>query len=131
MLISRRFRNLLLGAVFVCALSLTVPHFAATTSDAYKLAIVTANRTPQFAETLGTPVTEAWFSEGKIEFGNSATAKLLIPVRGRIRSGNLRALAIKNGGSWRLTELTLELSQPDKQIDLLSKAGNPSFGSQR
>lgn len=35
-LISRRLRNLLLKAVLVCVLILTVPHFAATNSDAYR-----------------------------------------------------------------------------------------------
>jgi len=129
--ISSRFRNLLLGAVLVIVLMLTVPHFAVTTSGAYKLAVATAHQTPQFREALGIPVTEAWFSEGKEELGNPARAELLIPVRGPIRSGNLKALAIKDSGRWRLTELTLELSQPDKHIDLLSNAGGPSDDGSR
>jgi hypothetical protein len=93
----------------------------ATTSGAYKLAVETAHQTPHFTEILGTPVTEAWFSEGEEQWGNPATAEMLIPVRGRMRSGNLRARAIKNGGRWRLTELTLELTQPDESINLLAK----------
>jgi hypothetical protein len=119
--LSARSRNLLFGAAFVIALMLTVPHFMATTSGAYKLAVATAHQSPQFTEALGNPVAEAWFSEGKEEWGNPARAAMLIPVRGRMRKGNLRARAIKDGGRWQLTELTLELTQPDEHIDLLSK----------
>jgi len=118
---SARSRNLLMGAALVILLMLTVPHFVATTSGAYKLAVETSNQALHFTEALGTPVTEAWFSDGKEQWGNPATAEMLIPVRGRMRSGNLRARAIKNGGRWRLTELTLELTQPDESIDLLAK----------
>jgi hypothetical protein len=126
-----RFRNLLLGAVLVLVLMLAVPYFIGTTSGAYKLAIAMAHQTPQFRESLGTPVTEAWFSDGKLVWGNPATAEMMIPVRGRMRRGNLRALAIKDGGRWRLTELTLELSQPDKHIDLLANAERPSDDGHR
>jgi hypothetical protein len=100
---------------------LTVPHFMATTSGAYKLAVATAHQSPRFRETLGDPVTEAWFSEGKEEWGSPAKAEMLIPVQGRIRRGNLRVRAIKDGGRWRLLELALELTQPDEHIDLLPK----------
>jgi hypothetical protein len=119
---SGRLPKLLWGAVIVVILMLTVPHFVATTSGAYKLAVTTAHQSPRFRETLGDPVTEAWFSEGKEELGNSATAEMLIPVQGRIRKGNLRARATKDAGIWRMTELTLELTQPDERIDLLPKA---------
>lgn|SRR5260370_24560163 len=126
---SAKLRKLLLGAALVLVLMLTVPHFIATTSGAYKLAVATAHQTPQFREALGSPVTEAWFCDGKEVWGNPATAEFMIPVRGRMRRGNLRALAIQDGGRWRLTELTLELSKPDEHIDLLSNAGRPSGDS--
>jgi hypothetical protein len=100
---------------------LTVPHFVATTSGAYKLAVATAHQKDEFTQTLGPPITEAWFSEGKEMWSNPATAEMLIPVRGQTRRGNLRARAIKDGGQWRLTELTLELTSPDEHIDLLGK----------
>lgn len=118
---SPRSRKLLWGGALVLILMFTAPHFMATTSGAYKLAVATAHQSPQFTEALGNPVAEAWFSEGKEEWGNPARAEMLIPVRGRMRKGNLRARAIKDGERWRLTELTLELMQPDEYIDLLSK----------
>jgi len=118
---SARSRRLLWGGALVLILMLTVPHFMATTSGAYKLAVATAHQSPQFGEALGNPVAEAWFSEGREEWGNPAKAEMLIPVQGRMRRGNLRAHASKDGGRWRLTELTLELTQPDEHIDLLSK----------
>jgi hypothetical protein len=105
-------RNLLVGAVVVAVLMFTAPHFMATTSGAYKLAVATAHQSPQFREALGTPVTEAWFSEGTIKLGNSADAKLLIPVRGPKQNGSLRVQAAKDDGGWRLRELTLELERP-------------------
>ena len=94
----------------------------ATTSGAYKLAVATAHQNTQFTQTLGPPIKEAWFSEGKQVWSNPATAEMLIPVRGQMRSGNLRARAIKEAGQWRLTELMLELASPDERIDLLGKA---------
>jgi hypothetical protein len=98
---------------------LTVPHFMATKSGAYKLAIATAHQSPQFTDAPGTPVTEAWFSEGKEEWGDPARAMLMVPVEGPKRHGNLQVLAVKDDGRRRLMELTLELTQPDDHIDLL------------
>jgi hypothetical protein len=117
--LSARVRKLLWGVAVVLTLMLTVPHFMATGSGPYKLAVTTAHQSPRFKEMLGEPITEAWFSEGKEEFGNPATDEMLIPVQGRMRRGNLRVRAVKDGGRWRLTELKLELAQPDEQIDLL------------
>jgi hypothetical protein len=116
---SARLRRFLIAAAIIIVLMLTLPHFLATTSGAYKLAVVTAHRAPQFTQTLGPPIAEAWFSEGRQVWSSPATAEMLIPVRGQIRSGNLRARAIKDGGQWRLTELMLELASPDERIDLL------------
>jgi hypothetical protein len=118
---SPRTRNLLLGAVLVVMLMFTAPHFMATMSGAYKLAVATAHQSPEFREALGTPVTEAWFSEGTMQLGNSADAKLLIPVRGPKQNGSLRVQAVKDDGVWRLRELTLELERPGESIDLLSR----------
>jgi hypothetical protein len=116
---SPKIRNLSLGAALVVVLMLTVPHYMATNSGAYKLAVATAHQSPQFGQALGSPVTEAWFSEGKEQFGDPATATLIVPVQGRNRQGNLRAQAVKDAEGWRLTELTLELTHPDESIDLL------------
>jgi hypothetical protein len=117
-----RFRRILLGAAVFIVLMFTVPHFMATTSGAYKLAVATAHGAPRFTDVLGAPVREAWFSEGKV-FGDPATAELLIPVQGSKRVGSLRVAAIKGDGHWRLTKLILELAQPDERIDLLPRAG--------
>jgi len=117
---SRRLRNLSVGAAVVFVLMLTVPHFIARSSGAYKLAIATAKRTPQFTETLGTPIKEAWFSEGSTKYENPAQATLMIPVTGSKQKGDLYVVAIREDGRWRLKELTLELMPSGKRIDLLS-----------
>jgi hypothetical protein len=110
--------TLAMGSLFLLTL-LIAPHFVATNTDIYKLAVATAHESPRFTEALGGPVREGWFSEGKIEWGNQARAEMLIPEHGRNRQGDLRALAIKDGGKWRLQELILELSPPNDRIDLL------------
>jgi hypothetical protein len=119
--LSRRLFIRLLGALLLVALASVVAQYAARRSDVYKLAVATAHQTPQFTAALGAPVTEAWFSEGTTTFGSAAKAEVLIPVQGRMRRGSLRARAIKGVGGWQLTELTLELIQPDEHIDLLSR----------
>ena len=122
----------LVGATLILLLILTVPHFVATASGAYRLAVVTAHETPEFTELLGAPVQEAWFSKGKMDFGNPARADLLIPVVGSRRKGNLHVLAIKDDGQWKLTELTLELAQPYQRLNLLttiSRSGSPAIPS--
>ena len=117
--LSPRSLALLIGAFLLGTLVILVGEFAVRRSDVYNLAVVTANETPQFREALGSPIREGWFSGGKWEFGNPPSANLVIPVEGPKREGNLRALAIKQNGSWKLTELSLELTQPDEHIDLL------------
>ena len=118
---SAKLRKLLWGTAVFIILLLTVPHFVATTSGIYKLALATAHQSERFNEALGPPVSEAWFSEGMWQLGNGGRGEIQIPVQGRMRRGNLRARGIKDGEHWRLTELTLELTQPDEHIPLLSK----------
>lgn len=113
---SPKILNLLLGAVLISLFVPMVAQFMTKTSSVYKLAVATAHGAPQFRETLGLPIREAWYSEGEIDSGK---AELTIPVEGSKRKGNLRTLAIKEDGHWKLTSLNLELSQPDEHIDLL------------
>lgn len=119
---SAKLRKLVCAAAVFIILILTMPHFIATTSGIYTLAVTTAHQSQQFKEALGLPVSEAWFTEGTWQLGNAGTGETLIPVQGQKRRGNLWARAIKDNGRWRLRELTLELTLPDEHIDLLSKA---------
>jgi Cytochrome oxidase complex assembly protein 1 len=115
-------RRLVAPAVFF-VLMLTAFHFIETSSGAYKLAVATANKTPQLIEALGPPIAEDTFSEGTLLWGTPATAEMSIPVHGQRQSGQLHVQAIKDHPEWRLTELTLELSRPYKRIDLLADTG--------
>jgi hypothetical protein len=110
-----------LAATLLGVLVPPVFFFAAKRFDPYKLAIQTARQNRDFVDLLGSPVTEGWFFDGKEQLGDPATAQLLIPVRGSTRTGNLRVRAIKENGRWRLTQLTLELANPDKSVDLLEQ----------
>jgi hypothetical protein len=116
------FRNLAFGAALVIVLMLTVPHFVAVSGGAYRLAVATASQTPQFTEALGAPIREAWFSEGRTEYGNQAKAELTIPVMGSKQRGDLQVVAIKDGERWKLKGLTLELERSGERINLLGSA---------
>jgi len=120
--LSTRVRTRLLVAVLALLLIPVVSQLVATHTGAYKLAVATAHEMPQFREALGFPIREGWFSGDKWEFGNPARAELMIPVKGSRRKGDLRALAIKEDGRWKLKELTLELAQSGERIDLLANS---------
>jgi hypothetical protein len=117
---SSRKRNLSLGTAVILVLMITAPHFIATSSGPYKLAMATANQMPQFIEVLGGPIKEAWFSEGRMEYGSPAKAELRIPVTGSKQNGFLQVVAIKEEGRWKLKELALELARSGERIDLLA-----------
>jgi Cytochrome oxidase complex assembly protein 1 len=117
---SSRKRNLSLGTAVILVLMITVPHFVATSSGPYKLAMATANQMPQFTEVLGAPISGAWFSEGRTEYGSPAKAELRIPVTGSKQNGYLQVLAIMEAGRWKLKELTLEPARSGERIDLLA-----------
>jgi hypothetical protein len=117
--LSPRVRNWLLLAVLLGLLIPLITQLMARRSDAYLLAVATAHNTPLFAQTLGAPAKEAWFSGGTIQYGNPAKAELTIPVEGSRYKGDLRAVAIKEDRNWKLIELTLVLDQSGERIDLL------------
>ena len=118
--LSPRLRNWLLLAVLLGLLIPLIAQFMARNSDAYKLAVATAHKAPQYTEALGAPTREAWFSEGTMGYGNPASVELTIPVTGSRHKGDLRALAVKESGSWKLKELTLELAPSGERVDLLA-----------
>jgi len=115
-----RVRNWLLLAVLLGMLIPLIAQLMARRSDAYRLAVATAHSSPLFAQTLGAPAKEAWFSGGAIQYGNPARAELTIPVEGSRHNGDLRAVAVKEDGRWKLMELTLVLDQSGERIDLLA-----------
>jgi len=119
--LSRRFLTWILWCLLLGLFVPPVFHFAARQFDPYKLAFQTARQSPEFIDALGSPVKQGWFFDSEMQLGEPATAKMLIPVRGSTRTGNLRVQAVKDHGHWRLTELTLELTKPDRSIDLLAQ----------
>lgn len=124
----RMLPRMLAFLIFSLILALIVPHYFITSTEVYKLAVTTAHGETTFNEALGVPVHEGWFSEGNIHSGDSGTASLKIPVCGSIQKGNLRVIAIKENGNWRLKDLTLELAKSGRSIDLLKKeAGGPGI----
>jgi hypothetical protein len=119
--LSRRFLTWILWCILLGTCVPPVLEFTAKRFDPYKLAIQTAHQSREFLDALGSPVKEGWFFDGHEQFGDAATAEMMIPVQGSTRTGNPCVKAIKDHGRWRLTQLTLELSKPDQSIDLLAQ----------
>lgn len=118
-------KQLWMWVIFLVLIS-TVPHFVTTLSGDYRLAVATAHQSLQFNEALGAPVKEGWLSQGKSTFQEPIRSERLIHVSGTKRKGNLRVLALKEDGQWKLLGLTLELERPDESIESINllAAGN-------
>jgi hypothetical protein len=75
-------------------------------SDAYKLALKTAQASPCITNALGSPLVPGWLMGGGIsESSVEGSAELSIPVRGPKGKGNLDVQAKKLKGNWRIDSL--------------------------
>ena len=84
-------------------------------SDAYRLAVTEARRSAEVQAQLGAPIEEGFWVVGSINVQNSSgKADLAIPLKGPKGSGTLQAAAVKEGGAWRLTALSLKLDSGEE-----------------
>ncbi len=75
-------------------------------SDAYKLAMNTAEMSPCITSTLGSPLQAGWMMGGSIsESSVKGDAELSIPVRGPKGKGDLDVQATKLSGDWKIDSL--------------------------
>lgn len=75
-------------------------------SDAYNLAMSTAQASPCVASALGSPLEPGWMIEGNIDQSSiKGSAELSIQVRGPKGKGNLNVEAKKQDGTWRIDSL--------------------------
>jgi hypothetical protein len=90
-------------------------------SDVYKQALAKAVENSQVRGAIGEPIHPGWFVSGQLNVsGGTGSADLLIPISGPRGSGSIRAVATRNRGVWRFTDLQVSIKSHPEAIDLLS-----------
>jgi hypothetical protein len=90
-----------------------------------RLALEQVEATAAAVEVLGAPVVPG-FTMGRIEDnGQTGSASLTVPVKGRRASGTVYLQAFKAMGQWRLTRAVLELEDDGRRIELVPGSGIP------
>ncbi len=96
-------------------------------SDACKLAVAQAQKSPAVIERLGTPIERGRFVSGNVnvQAGGTGRAELSIPLHGPKGEGTLYVEARKRSGVWSFG--TLEFSQKGDAtaLNLLSETAKP------
>ena len=91
-----------------------------TNSETAKVAISTAEASPDLAQRLGQPLKFGWFISGKIEVTPaSGHAELAIPVSGPKGGGTIYAESHKRAGIWQLEMLVFVNKRSGERLDLL------------
>lgn len=110
---------LFIGSVFVIA------HVALRSSDAYQIALATAQRDSSVGGALGTPIRPGWLTTGQVHAnGTSGEADLKIPITGPRGSATIEARAEKSAGKWTFSVLRVRFEGRATPLDLVA-AGNP------
>ena len=109
---------ILLFGLFI-ALIFSVVMGSMKSSDAYKQAVARARANPTVVESLGTPIAEGYFVSGNINVQNDrGNADLQIPISGPKGKAVIYAVAVKSGGQWEFSRLSVAIEgQPE--LDLL------------
>jgi hypothetical protein len=117
------FGVLLVGCLFITGL-FAIASAAMRSSDAYQLALATAQREAAVTAVLGVPVRAGWLTTGQINVtGSGGEANLEIPISGPRGSGTIAVRASKSDGKWRFSSLNVHISGRSTPLDLL--AANP------
>jgi len=94
---------------------------AMRSSDAYKVAVSTAQHHPAVLAELGSPIEAGWFTSGSINVaGSTGHAQLTIPISGPLRSGTIGVVADKAAGTWTFSTLAVAVDGRAAAIDLRS-----------
>ncbi len=116
---------ILLGCLFVMSI-FGVATTALKSSDAYAIAMSTAEHDPVVIAELGAPLEPGWFVSGSVNVsGGSGHADLSIPVSGSVHSGKVNAVAEKSGGAWTFSKLNVTVNGRPGALDLLPKLSAP------
>lgn len=106
----------LLGATLVAAVSVAV-----RSSDAYQLALSRAQHDPALIAELGAPLRPGWLTTGEVKVhGSDGEATLAIPISGPRSSGKINVRASKSAGTWRFSQLSVDIAGRPTAVDLLA-----------
>jgi hypothetical protein len=90
-------------------------------SEVFAQAMARAGEDMQVRNQMGTPLTAEWLICGNLHFrGSSGYADLSIPITGSRQKGRIRAVAVKNAGTWRFKQLVVNVEGQMESIDLLA-----------
>jgi len=88
-------------------------------SDPYVQAVARTKASPAVTSALGTPVTEGFFTTGRINFsGGSGNAQLAIPMSGPKGNATVYVIAQQTVGQWHFSALIVHIESTGKRIDL-------------
>ncbi len=112
---------LFLGGLFVFITA------AIRSTDAYQLAVSTAQHDPSVLAALGAPVEPGWTTTGQVDVtGAGGRANLTIPISGPRGAGTINVRADKTGGKWIFSTLAVQVEGRPTPLDLLPPAPPPS-----
>jgi hypothetical protein len=98
---------------------------ALKSSDVAQTAIARAKANPEVISALGTPIDTGMFVSGNINVsGGSGQADLSIPISGPKGAGTIYAVAVKTGGAWEFSTLTVQIKSTGEKIDLRAGTSN-------
>ena len=88
-------------------------------TDVYRGAIATAQRDPRVIEALGSPIEAGFWVGGNVNMeGGTGHANIYFPIHGPKGRARVNAIATKEAGAWRYSELTV-IPANGPPIDLL------------
>ncbi|CAA9198904.1 hypothetical protein FLA105534_02342 [Flavobacterium bizetiae] len=111
---------LLIFVVFIASIFFGVTSMM-TNSDAYKGAMIEAQKNKQVIEKLGSPIEDDGMTSGSINTTNdSGNCDLQIPIKGPKGKATLFVVAQKKG-TWKYSEMSVLIKNTNEEIDLLKK----------
>ncbi|CAD5343311.1 hypothetical protein FLA105535_03309 [Flavobacterium bizetiae] len=111
---------LLIFVVFIASIFFGVTSMM-TNSDAYKGAMIEAQKNKQVIEKLGSPIEDDGMTSGSINTTNdSGNCDLQIPIKGPKGKATLFVVAQKKG-TWKYSEMSVLIKNTKEEIDLLKK----------
>jgi len=95
-------------------------------SEIVRQSIAQAERNPEVALTLGTPLKPGLLVSGNISLsGSSGNADVSIPVSGPRGKGTIYCVARKSAGQWQYDKLEIELPNHAERVALAGPGANP------
>lgn len=83
---------------------------AMKSTDVYKEALSRAKNDPRVIQAIGSPIEAGFLVTGNVNVNNrTGDADIAFPIKGPRGKGTVHAVAVRESGGWRYTELTAEV----------------------